>query len=276
MKHLLPLMMILPVLFSQCTNNPFFGEDDTAQDKYVVSGHVSLSDQASPENAYVWVQDLEISSRCNSAGNFTLRIPKTAQYEGLNGSYTVYFYVGNYKFRTAGVVVRNGQFEYGQQNITSDGHFDEPIILSKMIDIETSVDLHQIASGINQEVNILLKMVSIDSFVSIITQVDRDQFVRGYYLKRLNSDLPPILLYDPLSIKPGGYTISGVTQKETKHLFLAGSIESGDYEIIPYVRVLQQGLPEELLISLGDEVNEYALDFLNVPYIRTHAQITFD
>jgi len=271
MKHWALVILFISISIHTCTDNPFFGDEDTAKDKHFVSGIVRLNDGASPANAYVWVQDLGISSRCNSQGDFSLQIPRTPEYEGLNGSYTAYFYVGNYTYQTADVLVRNGQFEYGQQNITSEGQFDRTFLLSKLLDIKSSIRPDTISASINYGFTLILEMVNIDSFVSIITQVDRDQIMRGYFIRSLTSDTPAQLLF-PFGTKAGGYKIDSMTTWETSGRFDPGLVSQDSYEIIPYIRVIQPGLPEELLLSLGEDVNNYALDYLNVPYSRIHAK----
>jgi len=275
MKRIIFIVLLTVTFLTKCTNNPFFGDDDTAKDKHFVSGVVSLSDGASPGNAYVWAQDLGISSRCNSQGEFSLQIPRTQEYEGLNGAYTVFFYVGNYRYQTASVLIRNGQFEYGQRNITSEGRFDRTIILNKLLDIKSSIRPDTLSAATNFGFTLILEMVNIDSFVPIITQVDRDQIMRGYFIRSLIPNSPARLLYTT-GTKPGGYTIDSLTIWETAGRLPDGSFESGSYEMIPYIRVIQQGLPDELLLSLGEEVNEYALDYLHVPYSRTHARFVIE
>ncbi len=275
MKRIIFIVLLTSIVLINCTNNPFFGDDDTAKDKHFVSGVVNLSDGASPANAYIWAQDLGVSSRCNSQGEFSLQIPRTQEYEGLNGVYTVFFYVGNYRYQTASVLVRNGQFEYGQYNITSEGKFDRTIILNKLLDIKSSIRPDTISAATNFGFMLILEMVNIDSFVPIVTQVDRDQIMRGYFIKSLTSNSPASLLYTT-GTKPGGYTIDSLTIWETAGRLPAGTYEPGTYEMIPYIRVIQPGLPDELLLSLGEEVNEYAPDYLNVPYSRTNARFVLE
>ncbi len=275
MKQIIFWVTLITFLSAGCTNNPFFGDDDTAKDKHFAAGTVVLSDGSSPLNTYVWVQDLSISARCNSNGEFSLQIPRTPEYEGLNGSYTVYFYVGNYHYQTASVVVRNGQFEYGQQNITADGRFDRTIVLSKILTINTTMRPDTVSSGSNYEFTVILELVNIDSFVSIITEADRDGFYRGYFIRSLDLNTPAKLLF-PRGTKPAGYKIDTFTIRETTAWFNPDSITAGDYEIIPYIRVLQSGLPEELLLSLGTKVDQYDPEYLNVPYVRTHARFVIE
>jgi hypothetical protein len=275
MKHIIFWVALISVFSAGCTNNPFFGDDDTAKDKHFAAGTVVLSDGSSPLDTYVWAQDLNISSRCNSKGEFSLQIPRTPEYEGLNGSFTIYFYMGNYHYQTASVVVRNGQFEYGQQNITADGRFDRTIVLSKMLEINTTIRPDTISAGASFEFTIILELVNIDSFVSIITEADRDGFLRGYFIRSLDLNTPAKLLF-PQGTKPAGYKIDTLTIRETTSRFSPDSITAGDYEIIPYIRVVQSGLPEELLLSLGAKVNQYDPEYLNVPYIRTHARFVIE
>ena len=269
MKIILRLFIIVPLCLIGCTENALFDDGNTAQDKHIVSGTLSLSDGASPENAYIWVRDLGVSSWRTSQGSFAIQIPRTAEYEGLNGEYTVYFYVGNYHYDTATVIVRNGQFEYGQKNITNEGRFDRSIVLMKMLDIKCSVLPKSIAPDVSLDYTIILELVNIDSFVSIITQVDRDQNMRGYFVKPLDNNSTVWKLYSNTGTNLSGFPITSRTVLETTGSFNPVLISAGHYEIIPFIVVVQSGLPDELLLSLGNKVNAYELDYLNVPYIRT-------
>ena len=43
----------------------------------------------------------------------------------------------------------------------------------------------------------------------------------------------------------------------------------GEYEIIPYILILQDNVPEELIQSLGDDVEDFGENYLNIPFKRT-------
>jgi hypothetical protein len=275
MKQVILIIFISCLLFQRCTNNPLFSDDGKATDKHIVTGSLSLSDGSSPLDAYVWVQDLDISARCNSQGSFTLQIPKTQEYEGLNGSYTVYFYVGNYQYQTASVVVTNGLFEYGQHNITDDGHFDKNIVLKKLLNIETNVVPNLI--NLDESLNITLtsSFVNTDSFVSIIIQTDkREPIMYGYFMRPVDTGSPVKYLYKPSETKSSGIVLDSLRSWETFYFFNPDSVAPGQYEIIPYVQVQQSGLPAQLLLSIGANANKYSFDYLNVPFTRKTAFLT--
>ena len=240
MKYLILITILSCFLFQRCTDNPLFGDDGKATDKHIVTGSLSLSDGSSPLDAYVWVKDLGISARCNGQGNFTLQIPKTQEYEGLNGSYTVYFYVGNYQYQTASVVVSNGLFEYGQHNITNDGHFDKNYILKKLLNIETAVVPNLIYLDQNPRITLISSLVNTDSFVSIIIQTDkREPIMYGYIMRPVDSNAPLIYLYQPSETKSSGIKIDSLHSWETFYFFNPDLVPPGQYEIIPYVQVQQ-------------------------------------
>lgn len=79
---------LLLSLIISCTNNPLFGDNDTAQDKHVISGRILLNDGTQPSDIYIWIEDVNISARTNSFGDFRLQIPRTDEFAGLNGAYT--------------------------------------------------------------------------------------------------------------------------------------------------------------------------------------------
>jgi hypothetical protein len=42
-----------------------------------------------------------------------------------------------------------------------------------------------------------------------------------------------------------------------------------EYEIIPYLFILQDNVPEELIQSLGDDVEDFGENYLTIPFKRT-------
>ena len=60
-----------------------------------------------------------------------------------------------------------------------------------------------------------------------------------------------------------------LTRAETWHLKLAIDslgLASGTYDVIPYIKILQDGLPSEMLISLGENSHRYDTSYLNIPF----------
>ena len=42
--------------------------------------------------------------------------------------------------------------------------------------------------------------------------------------------------------------------------------ESGNYEIVPFVLIEQEGLPEELLLSLSEYYKVFSSEYLKIPF----------
>ena len=80
----------------KCTENPFDNEDKILANS--IMGKVELSDQQSPDNVHVWFKAFNISTRTDENGNFELKLPTETKQSGggLDGIYSLYFYVANY------------------------------------------------------------------------------------------------------------------------------------------------------------------------------------
>ncbi len=91
----------------------------------------------------------------------------------------------------------------------------------------------------------------------------------GGFLKRLDSDQSPTVALDVTSLKSVTETI-GFKARSWKMVFnkKIADLSVGQYEIIPYIVVNQNKIPQELLESLGSNVQSLSFEYLNLPFKR--------
>ncbi len=133
-------------LFNQCTENPFDRKDNSdILDHHVLQGTLSLSDTASKNDIFIWLAGVGISTFSDSHGSFRLQLPNTSEVQGLNGLFSLYYYLGNYGIESSQVMIRDGLFEYGKNDINDQGKIINAPVLIKLLDIRTSVSPVEIA-----------------------------------------------------------------------------------------------------------------------------------
>jgi len=267
LRHLIIFVFILLLsLIISCTNNPLFGDKDTAQDKRVISGRILLNDGTQPDDIYVWIEDLNISDRTNSNGDFRLQIPRTDEFAGLNGAYTVYFYVGNYEFNTASILIVNGEFVYGKYDISSDGRLNDTITLKKLLDVSTSSQPVNLFHDNGGALNVSVFVMAVDSSVSVISNRTKDGVFGSIALEKIGTPISEAILLNLDKLHAFENLIQDTVIWNTQMVITPGSIMPGTYHVRPYFKVRQDELPPELIESFGVNADRFTYNYIKIPY----------
>ncbi len=277
-KTTLTLIASLTIV-SQCTDNPFDQNDNNKIiDHHVLQGTLSLSDTASKSDIFIWLAGAGISTFSDSRGSFRLQLPNTAEIRGLNGVFGLYYYLGNYRIDSSQVLIRDGVFEYGKSDINDDGKIINAPTLKKLLDIRTSVSP---AETVSNESFILFVTVELKAFLEPVfvgTLKDREEALTSMIFLKKNADILESKLYgDPYSPATVEAVSVGLGSIWEGKLFIpANYFEPDEYLVVPYIQIIQENIPEELLLSLGEQVHELSYDYLNIPFKQTAAvlQIT--
>ncbi len=272
------LLIIGVVFLVKCTGNPFWDDDIDSSDKLTVTGNVEMNDGSVPEDIYVWLEGLNVSASTNSSGAFTLDLPAPQLQPGggLTGSLKLYFYVGNYEYKTAVLYVTKGYLEYGQGDLDDEGYVKKQIILEKLLDIETTV----IPASVQQFdslafIQIILTVRNLATTVYIETIQGSTGTLIGYMFKKTDGPLTEAIL-NPSSRDPVmNLIIRETTFTGGARAFDLGLIaEPAQYEVFPYIRVIQAGLPEALITSIDENAHQYHTGYLNIPYRQDTGTLT--
>jgi len=261
------------VLFVGCTENLFFSDDENAQDNYSITGKVLLSDGTEPDDIYIWVADLNISTWTNENGDFTLSIPKTDEFAGLNGEFTVYFYIANYKFTTVQVFIRNGEFVFGEKDISSAGKIKEIKTLQKLLHITTTIKPNTHSPDYTGLFTFIIVVNAIDKPVTIVTNQTKEGIFGSFVLEHDDEPLSEAILLNIGPLYTTADEIARTTIWETGLVIDYNSLKLGYYSGRPYIEIRQNGLPSELIASFGYRINEFSHNYLKIPCKQEVARI---
>ncbi|HID39175.1 MAG TPA: hypothetical protein EYP36_06645 [Calditrichaeota bacterium] len=275
-KSRLLLFGLILFLFPRCTENPFFNENIDITNQLTVEGRVILNDDFVPVNIYVWLERFNLSTYTDSSGYFKLELPDPHLQPGggMNGVYSIYYYVANYRVKTSSMLLLKGQIEYGSGDVDNRGRINQTVILQKLIDIKTEITPSEIAFDNKDPLDI---MITLDN------KIDS---VRVATYKRLNGQTSCIIIkprgagIDSAFILQGIGTylqdewISNKTVWLMRYLFSVGFFPPGEYEFIPYIIIYQDNLPQELLDSIDEELLFLSYRYLNLPIKQQTGCIT--
>ena len=272
MKHGLKWLGIsvlwLLICIGSCTDNPFFS--DSSIDSNVILGRVTLDDGADPEGAYVWLKALDIGTRTDAGGRFSLTLPAPSHQPsgGLNGVWSVYCYVANYAVDSLEVVFFNGY--------PKEPDFEHRVKLHKILNIRAVFEPSNVKMSDLDSLIVRFFVRAADAPVKIEGSFcfplwrDGPQFMAGFLSKRESEELIlPYFYTSPL--KGARSVVFEIRQNEIElHPFLFknefGIIPPGEYEAVPYLLIHQEDLPSGLLESIGPDAQDFCADFLNIPF----------
>lgn len=260
-----------------CTKNPYTSGDEISAP--LLRGRVTLNDGLNPDNVYIWLKVLDINTRTDSTGYYELEIP-TASHQptgGLNGVFGLYFYVANYRIDSLQVIFVNGNVR--------DLQLKHNIELKKLLDINTNLPaLKHSATDLDSfivyfNVRAVHDPITIEGCFSKPIWARGPQFMAGF-LKRIDAHQDRVFRFIYENPEKGSrYVRFEVSIFEIElHPFLymdeSDEVPPGEYEVIPFIVVRQEGLPTGLLRSLGENVEYFDPEFLNIPMKVVNNRIT--
>lgn len=269
-------IFIFLLIFSSCTDNPFFSDQDFSSDKLSIKGKIELDHAADNGNVYVWLEGLDVSTYTNNAGVFNLKLKSPSSLPGgaaaWNGLFKLYYYVSNYKYEYSSVLIRNGKVEYGEYDVNDRGEINQTIQLNEILGISTNITPQRISLDFlkGQEIDILFEYY--DYPVSIETYEPQNEYSACVIFRKIgfpNSDALFLLVnYTEYRTIDFLSSINWVTRLGGGEAWAIHPIpiESGEYEIIPYLIIHQDGLPEELLLSISTHYNTFTTEYLKLPF----------
>ena len=270
-----PYFLILLALGFSCTDNPFFGGQDGALDKHLVRGKVMLSDGKSPENIYVWLDSLNISTRTGANGDFSLNLPKGDSLTGYNSTMQLYYYVANYKITFSTVLVHDGLFEYNKYDINNEGRIKSTVVLSKLLDISTDISPSTLSpSSEPRLLNINVTLRTIDTTVMVFTEMDRELVLGSYIFKESGTAQDQAIRISNQGVSIKGFFIDSSSIWQGQLLWQPGMLTSGIYEVYPYLIIQQEDFPDGLLESFGSNATKFSENYLKIPFRHDTAVLT--
>lgn len=262
------------LILTQCTENPFDRNDNSdILDRHVLQGTLALSDSAGKNDIFIWLAGAGISTISDSHGSFRLQLPNTAEVQGLNGLFSLYYYLGNYGIDSSHVFIRAGLFEYGTNDLGADGKIMNAPVLKKLLDIHTTVPLAEIASSDSLTLFATVELKASWRPVPAGTLKNREGFLTALIFIKKNAALAEsMIMLLPHNVPTTEVINVGKKAIWQGYFFIpAYYFAVGEYEVVPYLQIRQDNLPEELLLCFGEDVHELSYDYLNIPFKQTAA-----
>lgn len=257
-------------IFFACEKSPLNG-DISNPPNLEIRGKIALSDAASPEGIYVWMEDTPLSTATNREGNFVLSLPPSASGSTVSASgvFNLYFYVANYKLISTPVTVVDGKFLYSRGEVNGNGELISTLFMEKLLTINTLIDPPMVTPDYSATIKVLVTLSAVRDSVDVV------------FPKMLGGELGAILfrnletgkiIADAPEINSGIRLIKKIgNEPETFSMTFdlkRGILPVGRYEVIPYFFIEQARMPEGLLTSISQKAAELGPDFLKIPFRR--------
>ncbi len=280
-KELKPYSLLVSLFFVYaCTQNPV-GDDEISSRNRTIKGEVRLSNNLHSENVYVWLDGFNLGTRTDEQGKFRLALPPTSaqdNFAGVTGAFNLYFFVANFNLQSTQVFIQNGLFVYSEGEINSSGELNQPKFLIQNLQIQTKV---QPSSVSNSEIVVVEGKSNFILRVDVTLQTVKDSIV-VFYPALVKDTFGPLLYrnVDSNEVTILGSTVATFVDSDLDTVDMVpgkrtmvvplfpDDLLPGEYEIIPYLLIKNEEIPERLIGSLGEDVEELGPDYLSIPMIR--------
>jgi len=267
------VIILLMGLLISCTENPFFKEKIKFNERQTISGNVGLESSDDNSGIVVYLESFELFTKTDSDGNFTLIIPAAHLQpgDGLTGLYKIYFYVANYRIEFLTVLVSNGEFVFDIVDLNSQGEIKRKVVLKKLLDVSSKVTPVSINEDYDGDINVELTLNNRIDSVIVSTFIVKKKELGSVYLSSINQ----VHLIKLRNVSLKSFVISDQTifRMEIDWGLEKEGIGAGNYDVIPYLQIYQEGVPDKLLKYIGVNSQSFHPDFLNLPFRRQTEQI---
>ena len=267
---------ILLTLIS-CTENPFGGEKKMAN--RTISGRVKLDKVDFYPSGYhngvlVWSEGLGLQATTDIDGSFELTLPASSESSSgaiTDGDYTLQFFIGNYKLSSVTITFAAGQVVNDEKVINLEGELRRDVTLTRLAGVHTS---------------------GFDSDVITKVQITPDKTDIHFHLRKLvtrDFSIYTGLLIREADSKKLAYTVDIDTASIMKEYINRPSqtlefvfnytdvnLPSGIYEVIPYLVLDREDVPEPILNTLGSGYYSFSQNYFKYPFYRTGGELVIE
>ena len=275
---------ILLTLIS-CAENPFGGEKKMAN--RTISGRVKLDKVDFYPSGYhngvlVWSEGLGLQATTDIDGSFELTLPASSESSSgaiTDGDYTLQFFIGNYKLSSVTITFAAGQVVNDEKVINLEGELRRDVTLTRLAGVHTNVYPPIITSGF-------------DSDVITKVQITPDKTDIHFHLRKLvtrDFSIYTGLLIREADSKKLAYTVDIDTASIMKEYINRPSqtlefvfnytdvnLPSGIYEVIPYLVLDREDVPEPILNTLGSGYDSFSQNYFKYPFYRTGGELVIE
>jgi hypothetical protein len=272
-------IILLLISFFSCTSNPFWEDSPTIEMK--ITGEVLTENNQTNVPVSVWLETFDLYTTTDSVGYFSFSITNSQTPNGsMNGPVNLYFFIHNYELDSVTAYFTNGMFSKEQTNFSEDGELLNPVEMKKILsgDVILHFNKNSIQTRDTLRVSFNLEThsaVSIDTYKYIL-QEDGSDFHSGLFFRSL-TDSETVTIYRFNGTDQSGNSVEdklrNLTYVENESIkwtyyLLSDSLNlsSGDYEVLPYLLVRQDQIPNGLIEALGgDSAFTLSAYFLDLP-----------
>ncbi|MFQ5823218.1 MAG: hypothetical protein ACE5JB_04105 [bacterium] len=268
-------------VLSGCTSNPF-GDDEISGGDRRISGVVQVSQELNPlEGVYVWLESFNIGTKTDEQGNFRIELPPPSSQStgGVSGVFNLYFYIANFNLVIKPVAVKDGLFVYSQGGLNQDGEFHSPIFLTQALRIFTEMIPDTVERDSGRIIRADVRLQAIEDTVTVFFPTMVGQYFAPLIFEKIGTDTVFVIhgfvfggfeFGDLLVVDEDSRTRTFVKRLEP------GELPVGRYEVIPYLFLRHDSVPEELISSIGEDVMEIGSNYLEIPFIREGGQFVVE
>jgi len=262
---------IFLVGFLSCTELPFGGNEISSGHRQI-RGKVKLHDGSSPDNVYIWLSSFNIGTYTDKTGEFKLTLPPKSSMGssgGISGTFDLYFYIANYKLASSQVVVRDGEFAYSRGDINKDGEIYETKVLRRFLRINTALSPASVSTNYTGSIEAKVTLQATIDSATVIVPESVGGMLGAIFVKKIDSH--EVFTYKSVPITgTSSKFLVGLTSRSLNMTFnlILNPLPPGKYEVIPYLLIAHETIPEGLIESIGSNVKKLHPDYLNIPFKR--------
>ena len=196
-----------------------------------------------------------------------------------DGDYTLQFFIGNYKLSSVTITFAAGQVVNDEKVINLEGELRRDVTLTRLAGVHTNVYPPIITSGF-------------DSDVITKVQITPDKTDIHFHLRKLvtrDFSIYTGLLIREADSKKLAYTVDIDTASIMKEYINRPSqtlefvfnytdvnLPSGIYEVIPYLVLDREDVPEPILNTLGSGYDSFSQNYFKYPFYRTGGELVIE
>jgi len=272
------------ILFS-CTENPFGGDKKIA-DK-TISGYVKLDEvEYYPKGfhggVFVWSEGLGLQTKTDIDGSFEFVLPASNDPNNgaiVNGDYTIYFFLGNYKISTVTITFAGGQVVNDDRVINLEGKLRRDVSMTRELGVHTIVSPEIIPTDFDSSIKIMVTVTPdrTDLYCNLRKVENRSGTTyTGVLIKNIvTKELIYTVDIDSASIMRE-YMDRPMQKIEIDFDYIGLNLPKGTYEIIPYLVLDRKDIPNHLFQAIGSEVYSLSENYFNYPFYRTGGKFVIE
>jgi hypothetical protein len=273
--------LLIVTLFCSCENP--FDTDEISGDQRTLAGTVRLEGRDSHKGILIYLNGIQEHTFTDKDGHFTLTLPPKAvlNSQGISdGVYNLYCFALTFRGRVLSVILQDGQFVFGEANITNGGRINDQLLTQLYrADITVIPEWAQVTATESHPsrpaqakipVTVKTEIFSREGYVNVVVPNGNTGLMGGILMKHRKTEAITILTLQDGPDKPL-YAAVGVSgQMWGFHFDLAeySELPEGYYDLYPFFLQDEENTPIEVIETALDfelyTLSEKHLDLLKV------------